>query len=239
MPKTETKNAITAAAERVVAAIEEMGLPAAKASWSHETADGFWSIVTKRSGASLTVNASRNPSCFAALKHAKPQMNVSLKGVEKGDERLVLRDAAALLTLPADARAIPFTLITTGTSTDVCGVAFSKPVRAQIAVLVGHGYDGPAPLQANVIGEDEVALVGLDGHSDRFGAVTFRSELTKLKGIDLDQRSLSFLTPKPLFTILASEVEKGPQSAVEAQAKKLGIPFRRMVEVEPGTWSFR
>lgn len=231
---------ISDAADRVVAAVMQLGLSAALLDWEPSNPGGFWSVVTKRAGLELVVHASRDPSRFAALDYAKPQTSVSLEQLGPEQERDVLLLAAQRLALPRDARGIPFSLVTGETSAVVVAVAVSNPVEAPVAVLTGHGAGPLVPLQTVVLGRSEVAVFGVDGDSREFGRPVLRRPFDEVMQVDLDQRSLALVLDGARHSWrLEHPVDERVRARVAAHAKALGATYRRLVQKTPTSWEFQ
>jgi hypothetical protein len=221
----------------VVAAISASQLAAATtASDAASNFDVLWSVVARRAGDALCVHSSSDPSIFAALAHAKPQVSVALGSAEVGGEVEVLRRAAQALALPSDARAIPFTVLD-GSRKRVCGVAFHQPIEAR-AVVMGHAHDGSMSLEAVVVGTHELAAVGLDGNSDRFGRVTLRRPTSDLLRADVDARWLVLQFADQAVGWSLSEQPDAEVAALVELVRQLGVPLRRMVQVDERTQHF-
>jgi hypothetical protein len=215
--------------ERAVAAIEGLGLRAASERDDAEHAhDVCWSLIARRGGADLEVLASRDPSTFAAMAHQRPKTVVPLDGLDAVEG---LRALARAFPLPEDSRAIPVVLLEGSTAQRVCGVAMQPPLEASVC-LVGHGAN--AELQAVVLGASELAVVGVDGYSERFGRVTLRRPTAALRRVDVDARALTLQFDDLDLTWRLRDVPADDVDALLAWARRLDVPVRRLVSKGPG-----
>lgn len=228
-------------ASRVVAAIASANIEPALLTSSEDSYDSYWSVIARHAGQTLHIHPSNEPTTFAAMQWAKPQVTVTIGTLSRPEVVQLLRRAAFELALPEDARAIPFSLLTGGgahhaSERQICGVAFSAGLEARV-VVKGHGLG--SSLQAVVIGNDEVAVVGLDSNSARFGSVTLRRNVRELTRADVDQDYLSLqFTDSELHWRLESTSLDETDAAIALFAQ-LGVPVRRLVETAPNTraWS--
>ncbi len=227
-------------AGRVVAAIASANIAPALLSSSEDSYDSYWSVIARHAGQTLHIHPSNEPTTFAAMQWAKPQVTVSIGTMSRPEVVQLLRSAAFELALPEDARAIPFSLLTGGSAhhasdRQICGVAFSAGLEARV-VVKGHGLG--SSLQAVVVGNDEVAVVGLDSNSSRFGAVTLRRNVRELTRADVDQNylSLQFTNSEMHWRLENTAVDE--IDAAIALFTKLGVPVRRLIDTAPQTRSW-
>ena len=236
-----TSHSLDVLASRVVAAIASANIAPALLTSSEDSYDSYWSIIARHAGQTLHIHPSNEPTTFAAMQWAKPQVTVSIGTLSRPEVVRLLRRAAFGLALPEDARAIPFSLLTGGSAhhaadRQICGVAFRAGLDARV-VVKGHGLD--ASLQAVVIGNDEVAVVGLDSNSARFGTVTLRRNVRELTRADVDQEylSLQFTDSEMQWRLESTSLDE--TDAAIALFTQRGVPVRRLVETAPNTraWS--
>jgi hypothetical protein len=236
-PNVDTTDVVRALVDRVHAAIAKMNLPAALMTTDIEAYTSYFSIIARRSGTKLTLHAAQDPTTFASMAHARPQLDVSLGRLAAGIEVQVLRDAANTLALPEGARAIPFTLVTSSGKTHVqrtCGVAFSPALHAEV-VLRAHG-DGPlAPVQALVIGAEEIAAVELGQYDQRFGTVVLRRPLAEVASVDIDERMIAVELSDGRRSWSLIDAPADAIEHVRSTARGRGIRTRRLVQVDPST----
>lgn len=215
--------------ERAVVAVAGLGLRAASERDDAEQAhDVCWSLVTRSAGADLEVLASRDPSTFAAMAHQRPKTRVPLESTDPVDG---LRGLARAWSLPEGSRAIPVVLLQGERSQRVCGVAMRPPLDAEVCVV---GHDSTAALQALVLGKTELAVVGVDGYSDRFGRVTLRRSLRELRRADVDAQVLTLQFGDLSVTWRLRDVPPDDVDALFAWARRLDVPVRRLVPKAPG-----
>ncbi|MFZ5445693.1 MAG: hypothetical protein ACOZQL_37215 [Myxococcota bacterium] len=217
---------------QLLAFVSGGALPAATQATSPESAEVYWAIIAARSGDELEVTTSRAPATFQAME-SRPSTVLKLGALPHGAEVELLRAAASALNLPAGARAIPFVL----TGEHVCGVALSPPAGRVVGALVGHATGPLVPLEAVVFTEAEVVAFGVDGYSERFGAVTLRVPLERVLGADLDT-SAGFALRLADGRELRWSRQRNPAAEVEHVGALLAarrIPTRRLVSVDAHT----
>ena len=228
-------------AQRVADAVNGMAKPATLKSKTDDAV--FWSVITRRAGAKLHLHTSPRPALFAAMTWAKPQVEVSLGKLAKGAEATVLRRASALLALPAQARAIPFSLLTGGSGSRasdirVCGAALPKGF-ATVAAFKGH--DDDIALQTIALSDTEVVAFNVDGDSPKFGLVTWRYPISELTQFDLDEGKIGLFHKRrePAYWDLLNGAGPEELEAAADWATRHNLRLRRKVEVAKGTFEFR